>query len=165
MKASPVWKRWCSELAVRGLERLAKLYAMVERLHAMQERGAAGAVAEVEQAAARLREARRLERTQGCEALGRGSLIETLAAARSAPAAATQQKRLGQIKVQRKLHHEDVKSAHRLSRMERRQVDGVVEQARVQAQLAFDRQAQALSDDRFLARRVWLESQTPDKSE
>jgi hypothetical protein len=139
-----------------GLKRLAKLYGMVENLHAMQLRAAAGAVDEVDEATARMHATRRDEVSQGRLALAHGSRVESMAVEKTAAANEARHKVLGRMKVERKDQHAAAGAAHRASRMERRQIDGVVERARVAAELEGERRAQGTSDDRFLSRREWM---------
>lgn len=141
-----------------GLRRLAKLYGMVENLHALEVRAAAGAVAEVERAAAQLKATRQAEVKEGRAGLARGSRVEAMAADNAEALHAASRLRMGQLKRERDHAHDAAAAAHRTSRLEKRQIDGVVERVEAAAAMMAGRKAQGTSDDRFLSRRAWTQT-------
>jgi hypothetical protein len=139
-----------------GLKRLAKLYGMVENLHAMQVRAAAGAVDEVERAAQQMSVVKRDEVSQGRAALARGSRVESMAVERTATANEVRRMLLERIRAERRLTHEVALDAHRMSRLELRQIEGIVERVERKQDVVTERRAQGTMDDRFLSRREWM---------
>jgi hypothetical protein len=142
--------------AATGLKRLAKLYGMVENLHAMQVRAAAGDVDEVDQAVSQLSAVKRDEVRQGRVALARGSRVESMAAERTAAASEVRRALLERMRAERRLTHEVALDAHRMSRLELRQVDRIVERVEKKKDVVAERRAQGTMDDRFLSRREWM---------
>jgi hypothetical protein len=138
-----------------GLKRLAKLYGLVEQRNAMQVRAAAGAMHEVERAVEHLALSRHAELSTGRTALAQGSRVELMAAETTAAAHAQKRTLLAKLRIERRLVHEHAVLEHRASRMERRQIDGVVERSRAAAEVEMERRAQGTADDRFLTRREW----------
>lgn len=141
-----------------GLKRLAKLYEMVENLHAMRVRAAAGAVEEVERAAAQLHMVSRDEASQGRAGLARGSRVESISTERTAGADAIRRGLLGRMRAERIMVHESALAAHRMSRIELRQMDRIVERIQEKIDIETERRAQGTSDDRFLSRREWMKA-------
>jgi hypothetical protein len=139
------------------LKRLAKLYGMVEDLNAMQVKAAAASVFEVERAAEDLA-ARRLEgAAAGRAGLARGSRLEALSVEKSAVRDEARAELLARLGAERRVLLEAAVETHRESRVEARQVDGLVERTRETEELERDRREQRESDDRFLSRRSWSE--------
>jgi hypothetical protein len=60
---------------------------------------------------------------------------------------------------ERRVALEAAVEAHLASRVEARQVEGLLERVRVREKREAERRAQAESDDRFLSRRSWLGSE------
>jgi hypothetical protein len=143
-------------MAKSGLNRLAKLYGMVEGLTAMQARMAAGAVFEMDQAEARLAERQKREQSEGRAGIARGSRIEALAAERSVAVDASRREWLAQMKIERERLYALAVEAHRESRMESRQIDGMLSRKRVAEEIESGRRTQNAADDRYLSRREWL---------
>jgi hypothetical protein len=140
-----------------GLKRLAKLYALVEQRNALEVRAASAAVHEAEQAAQTLAARRRVELSAGHAGLVQGSRIEALAVERTRAAYQAHGAHLHQRGEELKAARESSVEQHRASRVERQQLEGVVERARVEKRVAEDRREQGTSDDRFLARRHWTQ--------
>ena len=139
-----------------GLKRLAKLYGMVETLHAMRVKAASGAVDEVERVTERLGVARRDEVSLAQAALERGSRVESMAAERTAAAGEVRRMLLARMRVERTVVYEAEVEAHRVSRLELRQIDGIVVRTQKKEQAKEERRAQEISDDRYLSRREWM---------
>jgi len=143
-----------------GLSRLARLYGMVERLNAMQARAAAASVFEVERAAERLERERQEEMNTGREAMVRGSRVEQIAAENRAKLDAERREALTRMKAERQLLYDEAAETHRESRIELRQIDGMVERTRAAAETEAERRAQHAADDRYLSRREWMRART-----
>lgn len=141
-----------------GLQRLGKLYGMVEKLNAMQVKAASAAVFEVERASCELVARRAQGAADGRAGLARGSRLEALSVEKSAQQDAARAELLAKAGAERRVRLEAALAAHRESRMEALQVDGLAERVREDEELAYARRAQAESDDRFLSRREWLRS-------
>jgi hypothetical protein len=122
----------------------------------MQVKAAAAAVFEVERAVEEIA----LRREQGVSAgrlgLAHGSRLEALAAEKSAINDEARAELLVKVGTERRGLLEAAVERHRESRMEAKQVDGLVERARAAEDAERERRAQAESDDRFLSRREWL---------
>jgi hypothetical protein len=138
-----------------GLKRLAKLYALMEQKNALEVRAAAMAVHEAEQAAQSLVAHRRVELSAARAGLANGSRIEALAAEHARGAYLIHGNHLRKLSDELRIAREQAADNHRTSRVERRQIDGVVERAKVVERTEADRREQGTSDDRFAARRQW----------
>jgi hypothetical protein len=122
-------------------------------------KAAAAAVYEVEHAQEEL-VARRLEgAAEGRAGLERGSRMESLAAEQSAIQDRARAELLVRMGAERRVALEAAVEAHLASRVEARQVEGLLERVRVREKREAERRAQAESDDRFLSRRSWLGSE------
>ncbi len=142
-------------MAGTGLKRLAKLYALVEQRNGLEVRAAAVALHDVEQVALTYAADRRLELIAARTALGGGSRIEALAAERTGAAYLAHGALLGRLREDLRSARDQAVHTHRASRVERRQLDGVVERAGTAERIEAGRREQGLADDRFLARREW----------
>jgi hypothetical protein len=140
----------------RGLRRIAKLYGMVEEVRALQARASAAAVFEVERAVERLKEAEQEGIEMGRAGLERGSRVEAVSANASAVNDRERYKLLARLKVERQLAYEAAVELHRESRVELRQIEGLVERTRLKEDAETERRAQLASDDRFLSLREWM---------
>ena len=140
----------------RGLKRLAKLYGMVEDLHAMQVKAAAAAVFEVERAEREMVARRLAGAAEGRAGLERGSRLEALSAEKSAMRDEARAELLARVSVERRALLDAALEAHRESRMEAAQVEGLAQRVRASEEWERERRAQAESDDRYLSRRAWL---------
>jgi hypothetical protein len=138
------------------LKRLAKLYGMVEGLHALEVKAAAASVFEVDRALESLT-MRRLEgAVGGRDGVARGSRVEALSAEKSAEQDRARAELLARVAQERRLQLEAAVLAHRESRMETRQIDGLAGRLLTEAELERDRRDQAESDDRFVSRQIWM---------
>ncbi len=147
-----------------GLKRLAKLYGMVESLQAMQVRSAAHALDEVERAALHLVATRHAEVCEGRRALEQGSRVESMAAERSSAVTEVRRAALAKMKAARRTEHALAVETHRASRVELRQIDGMVDRMQTAALSEVERFAQRVSDDRFLSRRVWTQAKNRERA-
>ena len=145
----------------RGLKRVAKLFAMVEDLNAMQVKAAAAAVFEVERAAEELAAARMRGAAEGRAGLARGSRVEALSSDQSASKDVARAELLGRLEAERRSTLTTLVEIHRVSRIEARQVEGLIERLEINEATQRDRQTQAESDDRYLSRRAWMRSKQP----
>ena len=130
---------------------------MVEDLHGMRVKAAAAALFEVEQAEEQLA-ARKLRGAVDARAgWERGSRLEALAAETSAVNDAARAELLGKVAGERRQQLQAALQAHRESRLEAQQVEGLAKRVRTREQSDAERRAQSESDDRFLSRRLWLQ--------
>ena len=129
---------------------------MVEDLHAMQAKAAAAAVFEVERVEAELAARRAQGAAEGRDGLARGSRLEALAAEKGAVQDTARAELLARVGSERRLQLEAAVQAHRESRIETRQLAGLVDRVKASEDFERERRAQAESDDRFLSRREWL---------
>lgn len=141
-----------------GLKRLEKLFVMMEDLRALQMRVATGAVVEVDRALTRLSEVQEREGSEARVGLEQGSRVELMAAEESAAKEKERRELLLRLREERVEARDAAAEAHRESRVELRQVEGIVERRREQQAMLDGRREQNASDDRFLARRAWLEA-------
>ena len=142
--------------------RLAKLYAVIENLHAMQVRAAAAAVAEIDQTALLVHKADQKDVTNASAGLREGSSMGALAVEQTAMAQRNRQLQLNQTRVQCADAHEAALAAHDTSRMELRQIERVFRHLETRRTIEVERRAQSESDDRFLAQRQWLRTTRSD---
>jgi hypothetical protein len=149
--------------ASHGLKKLAKLYAMLEGLRSLELRAAVFAVEEVSAAHGWIDRARHDAAEQGHAALSRGSLVESLAGAQTARASDALRRQLEGVGRERTQALSQAVETHRESRKERRQLERVIDQASALERREADRRAQAEGDDRFLARRAWLDARKDEK--
>lgn len=122
----------------------------------MQVKASAAAVFEVERAVQDLAARRVQGVAEGRAGLARGSRLEALAEDLGSAKDKLRAEMLARVGAERRVRLEAAIEAHRGSRVESRQVDGLVERVKASAQLEDERRAQAESDDRFLSRREWL---------
>jgi pantothenate synthetase len=146
-----------------GLKKLARLYGMLEGVRSLELRAAAFAVEEVTAARAWVEQALRDAARQGHAGLAQGSRVELLAGAQTTRAAETLYRQLEGVRRERAQAHSEALETHRESRKELRQLERVIDQASVTQGREAERRAQAAGDDRFLARRAWLEAQQQEK--
>ncbi len=129
---------------------------MVENLHAMQVKAAAAAVFEVERAEEEMAAHRMTGAAVGREGLTRGSRVEALSAEKSAVQDEARAALLARVGAERREQLGIAMEAHRESRVEAAQVEGLVERVQMREETERERRAQAESDDRYLSRRAWL---------
>ncbi len=131
---------------------------MMEDLRAMQVRVASGAIVEVDRALSRLAESQEREGAEARAGLEHGSRVESIAAEESAGTEKERRELLLRMRLERQAVRDVAVEVHRESRVELRQVEGIVERRRQEQTLVDGRREQSASDDRFLARRAWLHS-------
>jgi len=143
---------------VRGLKRLANVYGQVEKIRSLEVRAAATEVAQVTQALSQEATARVRQQDSQRAALLLGDREGWAVAAAQVEIAEVRQMRLKPVQAEREVLFEKAAVAHRASRQRMEQIDGIVDKAREREMETESRRMQAAADDRYLSRRLWLES-------
>ena len=144
-----------------GLKRLAGMYALVERMRAIELGVAAAAVAEVERAG-RLEQGL-VEEQEGAAraALQGGDRAELALASARREAARVRVQRLEEIQRAREALRDEAQDSYQASRITMEQVESAVERSQRLAEVEMGRREQAAMDDRYLSRRGWAREENP----
>ena len=138
-----------------ALRRLNAVYEMVEEIHSAEARRAAAAVAEA-QSVIHAEEARKYEaRMNGREALLADDRTGWSLAVVHEGIAGQRKKLLEPILEEREEKSEEARARHLASRLWSERMKSLVEGATARIVAEEERRAQAVADDRFLARRAW----------
>jgi len=141
------------------LQRLVTLYTAVEELHSTELQRMASAVREAQQAIGIEQEVARSARINGRGALLAGDRVSWMMAETQQETAAWRRQRLEQIRLEREELNEAAREQYVASRLKREQIKRVFDDIAVRMKIEEGRRLQAASDDRFLARRRWTDSQ------
>ncbi len=141
------------------LQRLVTLYAAVEEMHSTELQRMASAVREAQQAIGIEQEVARSARINGRGALLAGDRVSWMMAETQQETAAWRRQRLEQIRLEREELNEAAREQYVASRLKREQIKRVFDDIAVRMEIEEGRRLQAASDDRFLARRRWTDSQ------
>ena len=141
------------------LQRLVTLYAAVEEMHSTELQRMASAVREAQQAIGIEQEVARSARINGRGALLAGDRVSWMMAETQQETAAWRRRRLEQIRLEREELNEAAREQYVASRLKREQIKRVFDDIAVRMEIEEGRRLQAASDDRFLARRRWTDSQ------
>ncbi|SNS44951.1 hypothetical protein SAMN05421770_1011021 [Granulicella rosea] len=144
---------------VRGLERLAELYGMIERLRSLDLRTASAQVNEAASYVHLQREAGRREVESGRAAIAAGDRQGWAIAESELELTRIRQARAEELRRARAALRETAADAYRASRMRMEQMQSVARQASKQEQAEERRRTQAALDDRHLARSLWKKTQ------
>ena len=136
----------------RGLKRVAALYAMVERVRAVELRAAALAVDEADEALRELAQARGIEASAARAGLERGSRVETLSMEQVRASEQGLSIRLVGLRAERAGLYERALAAHRESGTELEQLRRLLAREAELVRVTEERREQAAADDRFLSR-------------
>src|SRR5277367_4477115 len=147
------------------LRRLAGLYAAVEEMHATELQRIAGAVLEAKNAIGVEREAGRLARLEGREALQSGDRVNWIMSETRQETAAWRRKKLEEIRIRREQLNDAAREQYVASRLKRQQIEQVSDEISDRLEIEEGRRAQATSDDRYLARRRWTDAQNEMREE
>jgi hypothetical protein len=141
------------------LQRLVTLYAAVEEMHSTELQRMASAVREAQQAIGIEQEVAQSARIHGRGALLAGDRVSWMMAETQQETAAWRRQRLEQIRLEREELNEAAREQYVASRLKREQIKRVFDDIAVRMEIEEGRRLQAASDDRFLARRRWTDSQ------
>jgi hypothetical protein len=141
------------------LRRLVTLYAAVEEMHSTELQRMASAVREAQQAIGIEQEVVRSARMDGRGALLAGDRVSWAMAETKQETAAWRRRGLEQIRLEREELNEAAREQYVASRLKREQIKRVFDDIAARMEIEEGRRLQAASDDRFLARRRWTDSQ------
>lgn len=142
-----------------GLQRLVSLYGGIEEMHSAELQRTAAAVQEVAQAIEMQEGAVRRSASHSRDALKVGHRMDWKIAQVQREMAEWKQERLEQVRLERERSSDEARKQYIASRLRREQVSHVVDGATAQMEIKAGRRAQAMLDDRFLARRRWTDAQ------
>lgn len=145
---------------LKTLQRLAMLYAVVEEMHSIELQRSTAAVREAEHAIGTERRMAAAARGEGRGALIAGDLVGRSIAETQQETAAWRQTRLERLRLEREEIKESAREQYAESRLKREQMKRVLETMAGRLETEETRRVQAVSDDRFLARRRWKDMQT-----
>lgn len=140
------------------LNRLANMYAVVERVHSIELQTKAAALVEAERAIEVQRVVVRSAGFDGREALGTGDRMGWSVAQAQREIAGWRRDRLERIRAERMQLSDTARERYLASRLESEQMKSVVGRAAARVQVEEGRRTQATSDDRFLSRKAWIKS-------
>jgi hypothetical protein len=144
---------------LEALQRLVTLYAAVEEMHSTELQRMTSAVREAQQAIGIEQGVARSARIDGRGALLAGDRVSWMMAETQQETAAWRRRGLEQIRLEREGLNEAARERYAASRLKREQMKRVVDDIAAGMEIEDGRRTQAASDDRFLARRRWTDSQ------
>jgi hypothetical protein len=143
---------------LKRLKRMAALYGVVERMHSVELQRAAGVVREAEQAIDAQRAIGRTAGFDGREALMQGDRMGYALAETKQEVAAWKGERLEEIRVKREESRGVVRERYAASRLKKEQINRVVEGVAERVKTEEGWRFQAMTDDRFLSRKLWMQT-------
>jgi hypothetical protein len=141
------------------LQRLVTLYAVVEEMHSAELQRMTAAVREAEHAIGMEQKVAHAARADSRRALIAGDSVGWMMAETQQETAAWRRVRLEEIRLEREVLNEAARERYVASRLKRQQMKRVLENIAGRMETEAGRRMQAASDDRFLARRRWRETQ------
>jgi hypothetical protein len=141
------------------LQRLVTLYSTVEEMHSLELQRMTAAVHEVRGAVGVEREIARAALVDGRVALLAGDYTKRIVAETQQEISGWRQSRLERIRIQREELSDAAMKQYVASRLKREQLKRIVDEIAAQLDIERGRRDQAISDDRFLARRRWTDAQ------
>jgi len=141
------------------LRRLVTLYAAVEEMHSTELQRMASAVRQAQRAIGIEQEVARSARIDGRGALLAEDRVSRMMAETKQETAARRRCGLEQIRLEREEMNEAARERYVASRLKREQIKRVFDDIAARMDIEKERRLQAASDDRFLARRRWTDSQ------
>lgn len=141
------------------LRRLATLYSVVEEARSAELQMAGRALREAEDAIGMQRERQRSARVAGRAALAEGDRIGCILAETYGEIAGWNGEQLQGIRRERGALRIAAEEQYRASRMESEQMKRLRDNLTAQVDIVEGRRVQAVADDRFLARKLWMEMQ------
>jgi hypothetical protein len=140
------------------LQRLVSLYAAVEETHSTELQRTGSAVRAAQQAIGIEQDVARWARVNSREALLAGDRLSAVMAETQQKTAGWRRRRLEQIRLERENLNEAAREQYVASRLKREQIKRVFDDIAVRMEIEEGRRLQAVSDDRFLARRRWTDA-------
>ena len=134
------------------------LYGEIEEMHSAELQRAMAAVHEADEAIDEQKKMVRSSNVLGRGALIAGDRIEQAAAQTQWEIAEWKQQRLQQVRLDREKLSDEARKRYSASRLRSEQIQQVVEDAIAEVVVKRERQMQAGTDDRFLARRRWSDA-------
>lgn len=140
------------------LKRLVNLYGVVEEMHSVELQRTTAAVREADQAIGVQREVARSARFDGRDALTVGDRMGWTMAETLRESAGRKRRWLDEIRLEREGLSDAAKEQYVASRLKNEQMKRVVDRVAERMEREEERRMQAVSDDRFLARRRWTDT-------
>ena len=140
------------------LRRLVALYSTVEETHSTELQRMTAAFREVQHAIVMEQDVTRAARADCRSALIAGDQMSSMAAEVQQDASAWRRRGLEQIRVKREELNDAAKTQYLASRLKKEQIKRVFDDIAARVELEERRRMQAISDDRFLARRRWTDT-------
>jgi hypothetical protein len=147
------------------LRRLAILYVAVEEMHSVELQRLTAAVLQARNAIGSEQVAMRLARLDGQEALVAGDQVNWMMSQTRHENAAWRKQKLEEIRLRRVELNDAARQQYVASRLKREQIERVFDDIAKRMEIEKERRAQAVSDDRFLARRRWTDSREQKRKE
>jgi hypothetical protein len=147
------------------LRRLVGLYTAVEEMHSTELQRMTAAVREAQQAIGVEQEIGRSARVSGRRALLTGDRVGWVMAATQQETAAWRRRGLEEIRLEREELNDAAREQYVASRLKREQIKRVFDDIAARVEIEERRRTQAASDDRFLARRRWTDTQQKMRDE
>jgi hypothetical protein len=144
---------------------MAALYEVIERMDSAELQRTMSSVREAEQA---IETQRTIVRTTGFdrrEALVIGDRVGWAFADRQQEVAAWTAGRLEEIRVKREERSGVARKRYAASRLRSEQINRVVEGVAARVEMEEGRRFQAMADDRFLSRKLWMETREETRQE
>jgi hypothetical protein len=141
------------------LQRLVTLYAVVEEMHSTELQRMASAVRQAQRAIGVEQEVARSARMDARGALLSEERMDWMSAQTRHEAAAWRRRGLERVRLEREDLNEAAREQYVASRLKREQIKRVFDDIAARLDIEKERRSQAASDDRFLARRRWTDSQ------
>jgi hypothetical protein len=152
------------ETRFETLQRLVTLYAAVEEMHSTELQRMTAAVREARQAILVEQEITSSAQVEGRGALLDGDRMRWMMVETQQETAAWRRRRLEQIRLEREELNEAAREQFVASRLKREQIKRVLDEMVSRMEIETERRIQAASDDRFLARRRWTDTQESERS-
>lgn len=144
---------------------MAALYEVVERMHSVELQLATSVVREAEQAIEKQRTIGFAAGFDGREALVMGDRMGWSFAETQREIAAWKRERLEPIRTEREELSMVARERYATSRVKSEQMNRVVEGVAARVEIKEGRRVQAASDDRFLSRKLWMETREETRQE
>ena len=141
------------------LQRLVTLYSTVEEMHSVELQRMTAAVREVERALGVEREIARATLVDGRVALLAGDCANRIVAETQQEISGWRQRALERIRIQREELSDAAMRQYVASRLKKEQLKRVTDEMAARMDVEERRRVQAVSDDRFLARKRWADTQ------
>jgi hypothetical protein len=141
------------------LQRLVTLYSTVEEMHSVELQRMTAAVREVERALGVEREIARAALVDGRVALLAGDCANRIVAETQEEISGWRQRALERIRIQREELSDAAMRQYVASRLKKEQLKRVTDEMAARMDVEERRRVQAVSDDRFLARKRWADTQ------